>query len=281
MDRILLVDGMNLFFQMFFGMPARIQNSRGQPIQGTLGFVGALLKIIRRVKPTHVAVLFDGECCNPRKTLDAAYKANRPDYSQLPQEENPFTQLPDVYRALDHMGIAWAETETCEADDWLAAYAREWGSSREVVIASFDSDLFQLIDDRVRILRYRGENTQIWDRAMLWEKLGIRPEQYAAYKALTGDSADNIRGVYGVGPKRAAWLMQHFGDLQSLIAGTVEIPWPAVRRSVEESIPRIRTNDLLIRLQGAEDLPFSLQQLRYVCDGITTSQVLSAIDLRL
>ncbi len=280
MDRILLVDGMNLYFQMFFGMPARITNSVGKPIQGTLGFVGALLKIIRRVQPTHMAVLFDGECCNPRKDLDGDYKANRPDYSQLPQEENPFIQLPDVYRALDAMGIAWAETETCEADDWLAGYARSLGQSREVVIASFDSDLFQLIGDRVRILRYRGENTQIWDRQRLLEKLGVLPEQYAAYKALTGDSADNIRGVYGVGPKRAAWLMAHFGDLQSLIAGTEEIPWPSVRRSVEESIPRLLTNDLLIRLEGAGDLPFSLEEMRYAYGGITTAQVLAAIDLR-
>ena len=57
---LLLVDGSNLLFQMFFGMPARIVNAQGKAIQGTLGFVGALLKIIRRVKPTHVAVLFDG-----------------------------------------------------------------------------------------------------------------------------------------------------------------------------------------------------------------------------
>jgi len=61
MEKLLLVDGSNLLFQMFFGMPARIINEQGKAIQGTLGFVGALLKIIRRMEPTHVAVLFDGE----------------------------------------------------------------------------------------------------------------------------------------------------------------------------------------------------------------------------
>ncbi|MDE7194626.1 MAG: flap endonuclease, partial [Oscillospiraceae bacterium] len=58
MDRLLIVDGSNLLFQMFFGMPSRIVNEHGKAIHGTLGFVGALLKIIRETKPTHIAVLF-------------------------------------------------------------------------------------------------------------------------------------------------------------------------------------------------------------------------------
>ena len=79
MNRILIVDGHNLLFQMFYGMPARITNSLGKAIQGTLGFVGALLKMIRAVQPTHVFVAFDGECENARTEIDSDYKANRPD----------------------------------------------------------------------------------------------------------------------------------------------------------------------------------------------------------
>ena len=70
MDRLLLVDGSNLLFQMFYGMPARIVNPDGKAIQGTLGFVGALLKMVRLVKPTHIAVLFDGEYASQRRELD-------------------------------------------------------------------------------------------------------------------------------------------------------------------------------------------------------------------
>ena len=102
MNRLLIVDGSNLLFQMFFGMPARIVNEQGKAIQGTLGFVGALLKIIRRTEPTHIVVLFDGEHENERSTLDSDYKANRVDYSETPEEETPFSQLPDVYAALDY-----------------------------------------------------------------------------------------------------------------------------------------------------------------------------------
>ena len=109
MSKLLVVDGMNLLFRMFYGMPARIVNADGKAIQGTLGFVGALLKILRAISPTHVAVIFDGECENERRDIDKDYKANRPDYSQMAEDELPFSQLPDVYAALDLLGIPLIE----------------------------------------------------------------------------------------------------------------------------------------------------------------------------
>ena len=99
--KLLIVDGSNLLFQMFYGMPARITNAQGKAIQGTLGFVGALLKMIRAVSPTHVFVAFDGACENARTEIDSDYKANRPDYSDVPEEETPFSQLPDIFCALE------------------------------------------------------------------------------------------------------------------------------------------------------------------------------------
>lgn len=138
-EKLLLVDGHNLLFQMFYGMPARIVNREGRPIQGTLGFVGALLKIIRRVQPGYVAVIFDGEHENRRIDLSEDYKANRPDYSQVPEEENPFSQLPDVYRALHYLGIPYWETREYEADDEIAAYVHAYGKLSEQDISESDS----------------------------------------------------------------------------------------------------------------------------------------------
>lgn len=280
MEKLLIVDGSNLLFQMFYGMPARITTQQGKPIQGTLGFVGALLKIIRMTQPTHVTVLFDGECANERTELDADYKANRPDYSQMPEEDTPFSQLPDIYRALDHLGICHRETTDCEADDWIAGYAKRYGGKMDVVIVSQDSDFFQLITDRVRILRYRGKQSVIWDPACLREKLGILPEQYAAFKALTGDKADNIRGVEKIGPKTAAALLGQFGDLDTLLANAGSIGKPSIRASVLQNTARIRTNYALIRLDGVQDLPFPLEALAFQDPGVTTTEVLQHIGLR-
>ena len=278
--KLLIVDGSNLLFQMFYGMPARITNAQGKAIQGTLGFVGALLKMIRAVSPTHVFVAFDGECENARTEIDSDYKANRPDYSDVPEEETPFSQLPDIFRALEYMGIRYRETTLCEADDWIAGYARRCGCDGDVVIASQDSDFFQLITDRIHVLRYRGELSALCDPAYIRGKLGIEPARYASYKSLTGDTADNIRGVEKVGPKTAAALMNQFRDVEDLIAHAPEIEKPSVRASVMNSTERIRRNYALIALSGEADLPFAIEDLAYTYTGITTTRVLEGIGLR-
>ena len=277
MEKLLLIDGSNLLFQMFFGMPARIVNHRGKPIQGTLGFVGALLKIIRMIQPSHVAVLFDGECGSPRRELDEAYKANRPDWEE--ETETPFDQLPDIYDALDALGIAHRETESCEADDWIAGYALTWDG--EVVISSFDSDFFQLISERVQILRYRGEKTVLCGREWLREKYGIEASQYAAFKSLTGDTADNIRGIPGIGPKTAAALLRQFGSLETLLEQAQFIERAAVREAVLQNRDRLRLNHLLICLQAGETLPFTKAEMAWQDPGYSTTQVLKITGLRI
>ena len=278
--KILIVDGHNLLFQMFFGMPARIVNKDGKSIQGTLGFVGALLKIIKIVKPTHTVVLFDGERHNPRTDLDENYKANRLDYDAVPDDENPFTQLLDIYNALDFLGIKHCETTVCETDDVIAAYALKYGYDNEIVISSFDSDFFQLITDNVKVLRYRGDNTVIYDVDTFTEKFGILPSYYADYKSLTGDTADNIRGADKIGPKTAAALVNEFGDLENIIINAEKITKPSVKKSVIDNTERLRLNYKLIKLSDTADLPFTPEELKYNYNGTTTNEVLIGIGLK-
>lgn len=279
MKRLLLVDGSNLLFQMFFGMPARIVNKQGKAIQGTLGFVGALLKMIRRVEPTHIAVLFDGEHENSRSALNADYKANRVDYNEIPEEENPFSQLPDVYAALGYLGIRYAETQTCETDDWIAGYALTYGQKSEIIISSFDSDFFQLITDKVSVLRYRGDKTVICTPDSIKNKLGIEPGQYADFKSLTGDPSDHVRGAEKIGPKTAARLLNQFGTLDGILANAESIEKPSVRDSVIRNSERLRTNYKIIKLDNTAPLPFALNDLAYQFTGMTTKDVLRGIGL--
>ena len=277
---ILLVDGSNLLFQMFYGMPARIAGRQGQPIQGTLGFIGALLKVIRKLKPTHLAVLFDGETENPRGALDETYKANREDFSLLPEEETPFSQLPDIYAALDRMGICHRETTDCEVDDWMASYALGLGKKHPMTIMSQDSDFFQLITEKVHVLRYRGENSLLCDPAYIRKKLEIEPSQYVDFKCLTGDHADNIRGADKVGPKTAAALMGQFGCLQSLLEKPDAITKPSIRKSIQENADRLRLNEKLIRLEGKCPVPFSLAEMVCTYQGETSTQILTELGIR-
>lgn len=280
MNRLLIIDGSNLLFQMFFGMPARIVNQDGKAIQGTLGFVGALLKIIRMVNPTHVAIIFDGQHENDRASLDADYKANRMDYGEVPEEENPFSQLADVYTALDYLSIKHMETTDCETDDMIASYALSYGKEMEVVISSFDSDFFQLISDKVSVLRYRGEKTIICTPQYMMEKFGIIPSQYADFKSLTGDAADNIKGAEKVGAKTAAALVNEFGTLENIIENAENIKKPSIRESIIKNADRLRINYQLIKLENRVQLPFEMKELEYEDTGITTMEVLKSIGLK-
>lgn len=280
MEKFLVIDGSNLLFQMFFGMPARIVNDQGKAIQGTLGFVGAMLKIIRKVEPSHIIVVFDGEHENERCGLDSEYKANRTDYSTVCEEENPFSQLQDVYDALDYLGIKHIETTDCEADDLIAGYASSLGQQIEVIISSFDSDFFQLITDNVSVLRYRGEKTVICTPEYIMEKFGIVPGQYAEFKSLVGDTADNIKGAEKIGAKTAAMLLKEFGTLENIIANVESIKKPSIKESIMRNAEKLRLNHIMIKLGDYKRLPYSKQELEYCYEGITTNEVLKGIGLR-
>ena len=280
MDKLLIIDGSNLLFQMFFGMPSRIINGKGKAIQGTLGFVGATIKIIRMTCPTHVVILFDGEHPNVRTIVLPGYKANRPDYSQVDEADNPYSQLADVYAALSFMNIKYTEVQELETDDIIAGYAYAYGEQMSVVIASFDSDFFQLINENIKVLRYRGKNTVVCDPDYIKEKLGIAPSLYADFKSLTGDSSDNIKGADKIGPKTAARLLHEFGDLESILENSDSIERPSIKESIVKNAERLRTNYKLIKLGGKAVIPFSISELEYNYSGITTNEVLNGIGLK-
>ena len=275
-----MIDGSNLLFQMFFGMPARIVNENGKAIQGTLGFVGALLKIIRKVEPTHVFVVFDGQHENNRRALSPDYKGNRMDYGTVSEDKNPFSQLNDVYAALDYLAIKHIETTDCEADDLIAGYALSFGQCTKIIIASLDSDFFQLITDTVSVLRYRGEKTVICTPGYIVDKFGITPNQYADFKSLTGDTADNIKGAEKVGIKTAASLLNEFGTLENILANTENIRKPSIKESVIKNSEKLRMNYKIIKLENSKSLPLGLQELKYYYNGITTNEVLKGIGLK-
>ena len=278
--KILLVDGSNLLFQMFFGMPSRIYNEQGIGIWGILGFVGALLKIIRKTKPTHLAVLFDGENENKRALIDCDYKANRIDYSKVKDEENPYTQLSYIYQTLKYLGIAYAETVNCEADDWISSYVSLYGGDSEMVISSLDSDFFQLISNNVSVLRYRGDKSVICTFEYIQEKYGIEPCQYAEFKALTGDKSDNIAGADKVGIKTAGALLKEFNTLDNIIRNVEKIKKQSVRQSIIENSERLQRNLKLIKLNGENDILIEINEMQFEYDGITTNEVLRGIGLK-
>ncbi len=261
-ERLLLVDGHNLLFRMFYGMPDNFYSPDGRKYNALYGFVCAIDRVLGMIRPTHVFVSFDSTDCGDRRELDADYKANRPDYSEMSPDECPFTQLPAIYAALERMNIPFAEIHGCEADDVLASYAMRYGGDYDIVILSTDRDYWQLVSEHVSILNYHGYDSTLVTPPTVREKYGVEPGQFADWKCLVGDKSDNIVGVPGVGPKNAAALLGRFGSLEEVMERVDEIERPAIRKAITATKERLLLNRKLILLDGNAPLPMEPEELR-------------------
>jgi len=236
----LLVDGHNLLCKAFFGLPERLLPD-GRPIQGVIGFIGMLRKIIKLMAPTHILVVFDTEEIPARSALNTQYKKNRIDFTGIPDRANPFSQLSGICQTLRFLGIRFIEEPGVEADDMIASYAVQ--CEGQVIIVSSDSDFFPLINNNIVLLRYQGKHTMIFDENTVEKRYGIRPSRFLEFKALTGDKSDNIRGIKGVGSKTALKIL---GGLRRL--------------SPEEEI-LFSDNMNILRLHTSIPLPVSIDRL--------------------
>jgi DNA polymerase-1 len=177
------------------------------------------------------------------------------------------------------MKIPCYETRVYEADDVIASYADALRAGMDIVICSHDSDFFQLIGPGVSVLRYRGEKSVLCDEVWLMEKYGITGSMYADFKCLTGDSADNIRGLDGVGPKRASLLINRFGSLDGLVSGYASIERERLRGIVAAGQETLALNRSLIYMKRDIELPVAAQELGFEENGMGTMDILRALEI--
>lgn len=210
MKKIVLIDGHNMLFRMFYGIPTPIKNSKGKDIRGLIGFIGSLKKIIDEFKPYSLYVIFDSETSrNSNLEIDREYKANRIDYSNIAEEENPFSQLLLIKKALDYLDISYLEVENDETDDLIASIVSKPTNEYQYIIVSTDSDFIQLIDKNVFLYVPRGKKSILYNKEEIIKKYNIIPEKYVIFKALVGDKSDNIKGVKGIGNITAAKILKY------------------------------------------------------------------------
>ena len=278
--RFLIIDGHNLLFQMFYGLPTRIVGKDNKPINAILGFVAGVLKLSKLISPTHLVVVFDSERENERAKINPEYKANRTDYSLVGEEDSPFSQLNDVYRALDFMSVKHFEALESETDDVISAYVSRYKDDCDIFISSFDSDFFQLIDENVFVIRYRGKSSVICDKGYIKQKFGIFPHQYADFKSLTGDGSDNIKGAAKVGVKTAATLLNEFNSLENILEKSDKIAKNTVRKSIIQNKELVKNNYKIIKLNDNAKLNFELEDLKMFIREFTTTSVLEGIGVK-
>lgn len=275
MGPLLVIDGNNLLFQMFYGLPAPVYSKSGKSIHATIGFVSFVLKQVRLLGAEGVCVVFDSDTSAERHEILPEYKANRPDWNEKEESEIPFSEEENIVKCLRYLGIEPVYSVGMEADDVIATVAKRYSSERDVIISSFDSDFFQLIDDHVSVLRYRGKASVLWDKAYFREKYGFSPEHYALWKSVVGDKSDNIPGVPGIGEKRGSVLMREYAGTGALKG---ECLTERLRKSLCDNMETVERNLKLIRLSERMDVTFSDPEFAFDHEkmALTNSQVLSA-----
>lgn len=245
MKKIILVDGHNLLFRMFYGIPAPIRNSKGKDIRGVIGFIGSLKKIADEFKPYSLYVIFDSETSkNSNLAIDKEYKNNRTDYSNIPEEENPFSQLPLIKKALKSLNITYLEVENNETDDFIASIVSKNINEYQYVIVSTDSDFIQLISNNVFLYVPRGKKSILYNKDEVIKKYNVTPEKFIMFKSLVGDKSDNIRGVSGIGNITAARILK-YDSIQEFIENN---PNSRISNILISSKELINKNQKLIEL---------------------------------
>ncbi len=247
--RLLLVDGLAGVYRFFYAI-RNLSTAAGVPINAVFGFIRMMQQLRRIWSPTHWAVVFDGGTPPLRLELVPEYKANR-----KPMPEDLRGQLPVLNDYLDAAAIPYMRIDACEADDVIATLAVNAGKEgSEVLIATGDKDLFQLVNDKVRLISLSGE-PQLMDAGAVKAKTGVLPGQIPDWLALTGDNADNINGVPGVGSKTAAKLLSAFGSLEVLYSHLEEVESNKLRQALGNSREVVERNLKMVRLDcSVEDV---------------------------
>jgi len=217
MERLLIVDGNNLLFQMFYGMPSKIYNKSGKTIHATIGFISYILKQINYFNISKIVVVFDGDTSKERKELDSNYKSNRTiNWDELNEDEVPFNEEKYIIKCLDYLNIKVLYSMNMEADDLIASLTKLFEDDNEILISSFDSDFYQLINNNVSVLRYRGKCSKIIDKDKFIDEFNFDPSRYCLYKAIVGDNSDNIKGVKGIGKVRGSIICKKYSSLEDI-----------------------------------------------------------------
>ena len=262
--KVLLVDGFNLAYRCFFGIP-ELTRADGFPTNALHGWAKALWRLEDQEKPHVSIVFFDLGGAQDRLALHPEYKAQR---KEMP--EGLVLQIPILKQLTQAMGIKSVEQHGVESDDLLASEAVELSrQGHDVLILSSDKDFAQIVSDKITImLPPATSNPKLgWrrmDRSAVIEKFGVPPERIADYLALVGDTADNIPGVDGVGPKTAVKWISAYGDLEGIITHASKLMPDRFRDAVIQAAERLRLNRTLTTLNlNHPVIPLEIGQVKH------------------
>ena len=265
--KLLLIDGHYYVYRSYFAI-LHLSNSRGEPTNAIFGFTKSLRLMLKHLRPELGAVVWDQGLPQRRTELQPAYKETR---KEMPSPMVP--QIDYIQKLMPALGFKNLSLPDTEADDLMGCYAiaaRERGI--EVVLATNDKDLYQLVNSKVKIYTTtKADLASPKDAfALLGEeevsaKWDVPPPMIGDVLAIAGDAVDNIRGI-GIGRKAAAKLLREFGSLDALLKGLDQVKLPKTREKLETAREQILQNRKMVELDCHLPLPAPIEDLRITPD---------------
>lgn len=262
--KLLLIDGHYYVYRSFFAIPG-LSNSRGEPTNAILGFAKTVRRMIKDLQPEMGAVFWDEGLPQKRVELQPAYKETRKEMPlpMIPQLDLIRNQLTGL------MGFKNISLPNTEADDLMGCYAIAAARrGYEVTLATNDKDLFQLVNDKVKVYTTAKADlaTPKDTYALLGEpevvaKWDVPPNLIGDVLAIAGDSVDNIPGA-GIGRKAAAALLKEHGGLEALLSNLDNVKSLRSREKLMVARDQILQNRKMVQLDCETELPMPLDDLR-------------------
>jgi DNA polymerase-1 len=261
--KLLLIDGHYYVYRSFFAIQ-NLSNSRGEPTNAIFGFTKTVRRMLKDLRPELGAVVWDEGLPQKRVELQPAYKETR---KEMPTPMIP--QLDFVQKLTPLLGFKNISLPNTEADDLMGCYAlAACKQGAEVVLATNDKDLFQLVGPRVKVyttakadLASPKDQFALLGESEVTAKWDVSPNLIGDVLALTGDSVDNIPGI-GVGRKTAAALIREYGGLEGLLANIDKVKNKRTREKLVNARNQILQNRKMVELDCDINLPVDIEELR-------------------
>ncbi len=265
--KLLLIDGHYYVYRSYFAI-LHLSNSRGDPTNAIYGFTKTLRLMLKHLQPDLGAVVWDKGLPQRRTEMQPGYKETR---KEMPPPMVP--QLDYIQKLTPWLGFKNISLPNTEADDLMGCYAvQACERGIEVVLATNDKDLYQLVNSTVKIystakadLASPKDAFALLGEEEVTAKWDIPPALIGDVLAIAGDAVDNIPGI-GIGRKAAAKLLREFGSLDALLNGLDQIKTPKTREKLATSRERVLQNRKMVELDCHLPLPVGLDDLRITPD---------------
>jgi DNA polymerase-1 len=261
--RLVILDSHGILFRAFFAFANSdkpLMTSRGELTFATHGYAETLIRVLDLLRPTHICAAWDAGGQTFRHEASTEYKATR---RQTPSEL--LVQMARVRQMLEAFNIPIYEMPGYEADDVAGTIAKQVaGEGLETYIATLDTDLVQLIGPHVKLFMFRPyqRDTVEYDEPKAAEKWGFSPAYMIDFKALKGDTSDNVEGIKGIGEKTATDLIRQYGSVEAIYENVELIKQPALRQKLIDGREVAFRNKHLVTIKTDLPLEFALDDCR-------------------